>query len=201
MSRSRWNFLLLGSLSFPWLIGCTEETVTTSVPPVKTADDSVATAKPSDESPGTAPSERQGFDGLEFLVPEGWKKVPLSQFQMGIISAKFEIPEAGPDVTLTLSRSGGGVAANLDRWRGQFSQTRPEVTDTISVAGTDASLIDLEGRFSAGFGRDPMDGWRMIGVIAPISEQSYFMKLTGPVAEVEAAREAFLTFAGSAVRE
>lgn len=190
----------LGLLLFA--VGCAEEQ-SGPVPPTMTVADGEAPVKTeaADTAFSAAPSERQAFDGLKFVVPQSWKKVALSQFQMGIISAKFEMPEAGPDVTLTLSRSGGGVEANLDRWKGQVSSKSKEETETISVAGVDATLIDMEGRFSGGFGREPADGWRMLGVIAPLSDQGYFMKLTGPIDQVEAVEEEFRAFVKSAVRD
>ena len=120
---------------------------------------------------------------------------------MGIISAKFQMPDVGPDVTLTLSRSGGGLEANLDRWRGQFDSSRDEVTETLQVANADATLIDLEGRFSAGFGREPQDGWRMLGVVVSLKDQGYFIKLTGPVEEVKAVELEFRDFIKSARQE
>ena len=180
------------------IVGCAEEQPA-PVPPTMSVQDGAAPVKTEKADSSPAPSERQAFDGLKFMVPQSWKEVPLSQFQMGIISAKFEMPDAGPDVTLTLSRSGGGVDANLDRWKGQVSNKTKEETETISVAGVDATLIDMEGRFSGGFGREPADGWRMIGVIAPLSDQGYFMKLTGPINQVETIEEDFLTFVKSAV--
>lgn len=185
-------------------IGCAESGSEAPVPPVKTATDD---APPEEEhvaasdTPVVADSERQGFDGLEFVVPSNWEKVALSQFQMGIISAKFQMPDAGPDVTLTLSRSGGGIEANLDRWRGQVEASRDEVTETLQVANADATLIDMEGRFAAGFGREPEDGWRMIGVVVDLPDQGYFLKLTGPVAQVKKVEPEFREFIKSATRE
>ncbi len=82
-----------------------------------------------------------------------------------------------------------------------MAQSRGEITETLPVAGVDATLIDLEGRFSAGFGREAQDGWRMLGIIAPLPDQGYFMKLTGPVEQVAAVEDDFLTFARSAQLE
>ena len=181
--------------------GCGVETTNESTPPVMKADSAVDTSHETPTASATAPGERRGFDGLKFVVPAGWTDVPLSQFQMGIISAKFGMPEAGPDVSLTLSRSGGSLSDNLDRWRGQVTQSRGELTETLTVAGVDATLIDLEGRFAAGFGREAQDGWRMLGIIAPLPDQGYFMKLTGPVDQVKAVEDDFRAFAKSAQRD
>ncbi len=195
--------LLGGTVTSTTAIGCAESGSEAPAPPVKTATNDAATEEDvvASDTPSVADSERQGFDGLEFVVPSGWEKVALSQFQRGIISAKFQMPDAGPDVTLTLSRSGGGIEANLDRWRGQFEASRDEVTETLQVANADATLIDMEGRFSAGFGREPQDGWRMIGVVVDLPDQGYFLKLTGPVDQVKKVEPEFRELITSAKRE
>jgi hypothetical protein len=41
----------------------------------------------------------------------------------------------------------------------------------------------------------------MVGIIVPLSDQGYFLKLTGPVAEVAAVEEEFRNFAKSATQE
>lgn len=189
----------VGLAALLMMAGCAEESFPPPPPPVMTADSKPEIRNVPEQV--RLSGERRAFDGLKFSIPATWTEISLSDFQKGIISAKFSMPEAGDDVTLTLSRSGGGLDANLDRWRGQVQSSRPEITDTFSVAGVDASLIDLEGRFSGGFGREPEDGWRMLGVIAPLSDQGYFMKLTGPADQVSVVEEDFLKFAKSAVRE
>ncbi len=199
--RTNSSIVLLSSSILLVLWGCGDERTIESTPPVMTADSAESAGQETPVASATAPGERRGFDGLKFAVPSSWKDVPLSQFQMGIISAKFNMPDAGPDVSLTLSRSGGSLSDNLDRWRGQVTQSRGELTETLTVAGVDATLIDLEGRFAAGFGREAQDGWRMLGIIAPLPDQGYFMKLTGPVDQVAAVENDFREFAKSAERD
>ncbi|MEZ6122216.1 MAG: hypothetical protein R3C49_03445 [Planctomycetaceae bacterium] len=152
-----------------------------------------------DSPAGEAVTGRKSYDGLSFSVPDGWSELPLSDFQKGVVTAKLAMPNVGPDVILTLSRSGGGVEANLDRWRGQVEGSRQEISEELSVAGVAAKLIDLEGRFSAGFGKEPQDGWRMLGVIVPLSDQGYFIKLTGPVDQVAKVEAEFRSFLNSAL--
>jgi len=199
--RTHSSIVFLSSSVLLILGGCGDESTIVSTPPVMKADSAESSRQETPVASATAPGERQSFDGLKFAVPAAWKEVPLSQFQMGIISAKFSMPDAGPDVSLTLSRSGGSLSDNLDRWRGQVTQSRGELTETLTVAGVDATLIDLEGRFAAGFGREAQDGWRMLGIIAPLPDQGYFMKLTGPVAQVAAVENDFREFAKSAERD
>ncbi len=199
--RTHSSIVLLSSFVLLILWGCGYESPIESTPPVMKADTVESAEQETPVASATAPGERRAFDGLKFSVPAGWKELQLSQFQMGIISAKFGMPAAGPDVSLTLSRSGGSLSDNLDRWRGQVTQSRGELTEPLSVAGVDATLIDLEGRFSAGFGREAQDGWRMLGIIAPLPDQGYFLKLTGPVDQVAAVEDDFREFAKSAQRD
>lgn len=201
----RFRFPLLCITVVTLSVGCGEESFPPPPAPVLSNDTEmepetdVTTSAESDEV--RLPGERRPFDGLKFAVPAGWEEIPLSDMQKGIVTAKFSMPNAGPDVTLTLSRSGGGLEANMDRWRGQVSSSRPEIVDSISVAGVDSTLIDLEGRFSGGFGQGPKDNWRMLGVIVPLPDQGYFLKLTGPVEEVSAVEEEFRSFARSGAKE
>lgn len=197
----RLNSIACYSLITILAAGCVDESFPPPPPPVLTSDspDPPTAATASEEA--DLPAGRQAFGGLKFVVPTDWKKVPLSDFQKGVIAARFTMPKAGADITLTLSRSGGGIDANLDRWRGQVASTRPEIVDTISVAGLDATVIDMEGLFSGGFGKPPQNDWRMLGIIVPLSDQGYFLKLTGPTADVSAVEEEFLKFARSAIPE
>lgn len=187
------------------VVGCTEEPGPPP-PPVKAAssvvaEDSGTAAATSAGENSSASSERKAYDGLKFIVPAGWEEVPLSQMQMGILAAKFSMPAAAADVVLTLSRSGGSLEDNLDRWRGQFSSSRPEKVETMSIAGVQSTMIDLEGGFSPGMGRPDMADARMLGVIVPMEGQGYFIKLTGPADQVNAVEEDFKSFVKSAVKE
>lgn len=124
------------------------------------------------------------IDGIRFQVPAGWEQVALSPAQQGMISASFRIPDAGNDVKLTLSSVGGGIAANLQRWKGQF-QLKPgesPLEKTMRVDGVDAIWLDLRGTFDSGPAIDSQvaSGMRMIGVAIPRSPRDFYLKLTGP---------------------
>jgi len=195
--------VFLGVFALSFCMGCAEDPLLNTPPPVMTADraEERKANEKVDEDPPRVAGERQPYDGLAFAIPEGWEELPLSEMQRGIVTAKFTMPEDAPDATLTLSRSGGGIEANLDRWRGQVTQSRAEVSETITVAGIDATLIDLEGRFSGGFGKPPQDDARMLGAIVPLSDQGYFIKLTGPADQIAAVEDDFRVFLKSAARE
>lgn len=160
------------------------------------------------DAPGNAPgdstdgNESQGglqtFDGMAFRVPDSWQAQELSAMQKGIIAARFGIPEVDPEMTVTLSVSGGSKADNIARWEGQFSGGPPLQQEVLRTADGEADLIRLSGRFSPGFGRPPVDDWAMLGLIIPLPAQHYFVKLTGPQAAVDEVESEFLEFCRSA---
>lgn len=196
-------FTLLAAMSF---IGCTEKSEQSKAPPVMTAETDEATSDVGDQQEAKPAQPAGSFgrttvEGLAFEVPESWERVELSSFQMGIIAARFKINVDSEEITVTLSRSGGGTAANLERWRGQVESSRDEMLEEMTLAGQPAVLIDLQGRFSPGFGKPAADNQRMLGTIIEMPDQGYFIKLTGPAEAVSQVEDDFRNFLKSAVRK
>lgn len=176
--------------------GCQSEDSIDSPPTLSTDTDDTAGSKSNADS-GPARSEKQAFAGMEFRVPVSWKVSTLSPMQMGILAAKFTTGE-NSEVVITLSRSSGGLDANLNRWRGQVAQNQPEVLETLTVAGAEATLIKLVGDYSPGMGRPDLPDGCLLGVIVPQPRQDYFIKATGPAASVNEMEASFREFIASA---
>jgi hypothetical protein len=199
------NTLFIG-IALCSLPGCGEPLSEAPAPPVRKAVEASApeaSATQTDETPAAATGavssgEMQIFDGMKFFVPATWKSLPLSSMQVGIIAAKFGIPKISDQISLTLSTSGGSVEDNISRWQGQFQGGDPLQQETLTISGEQCTVVRLQGRFSPGFGRPSEDDWCMTGVIIPMSEQNYYIKLTGPRADVAAAEPEFLEFCRSA---
>ncbi|QDT89352.1 hypothetical protein [Gimesia algae] len=118
----KWIFLShLLTFSVCMIQGCGSEQLTEEDdPPVPMAPAQADSSFDTIESDLTTGGVTE-IDGIQFQVPFGWEQVALSPAQQGMISASFRIPHAGKDVKLTLSSVGGGIVANLQRWRGSFS--------------------------------------------------------------------------------
>ena len=128
-------------------------------------------------------------------VPAGWQEVPGGQF----LVAKFTIAGAdGATAAVNISSSageGGGLIGNVNRWRGQLGLPSSADADveksvtTLDVAGGKASLVDFTGT-DARTGRPT----RLIGVMVPQSNQTWFYKLMGDGGVVESQKAAFIQF-------
>ena len=138
--------------------------------------------------------------GVKFEIPAGWEEKTLSST---MIAGEYALPGAAGPGRLTLSTAGGGTAANMDRWKGQFQRgpADPEPTEApLTVAGKAATLIEVHGTYTDMFGGGgPKSKWQLLGVAIPIDQDhNYFVKLTGPSETLAARREEFLKFVESA---
>ena len=138
-----------------------------------------ATAPPTPSAPTpSVPSSEQ--------APAGWTVMEPGNMQ----AAKFGL-EGGAEVAVSVFPSDtGGLAANVLRWRRQLSL--PEVPEAELVA----SARPIEGAGDGAVVVDLENGDRgLSGAVVPRDGKWFFYKLTGPVAAVKAAREAFLNYA------
>jgi hypothetical protein len=181
--------------------GCGEKAA--DDPPTAVARSLDGENSPSTDSPPVEPDDKgtpgeprvRKFPGIELTIPAGWKEVELSDFQRGIIAAKYELPPAGSEVTLTISFVGGGIGPNLQRWVGQIKSTPADApkTETLKVQGVDAQWIDLRGTYNTSFGPKPgaKPNWRILGAAVPIQPQDCYLKLIGPRDVVAKAHDDF----------
>ncbi|MEM7516738.1 MAG: hypothetical protein AAF368_07420, partial [Planctomycetota bacterium] len=105
--------------------------------------------------------------GLRWDKPDGWQLGPGKAMRLVTF-----YPEGGEgaEVYLTaLPGHGGGMGANLNRWRGQMKQT-PLSPDDIAalprheVLGQKAPLLEMEGSFQ-GMSGGKVDGARFLGLV------------------------------------
>lgn len=126
--------------------------------------------------------------------PESWSLATPSSFE----KARFTVSEfrGSANVSMTVMQGdGGGLLENVNRWRGQLGLDPIEEKDLKDVLkpvkglGKDAHLVDINGTSR----RSQLEE-RLVGVIAPQSELTWFYKLMGTPSVVEKAREEFLDY-------
>ncbi len=151
-------------------------------------------AKEAEANGIVAPVEKP--EGLTWETPEGWVEAPATS--MRVANLRFGKNQEGECYFTILSGGGGGLAANVNRWRGQMGlepaeEAAIEALPLRTLFGKPATYLSLDGTFS-GMGAEPKDGYRMLGLISTDGGSTYFVKLTGPqelVAENQAKFEAF----------
>jgi hypothetical protein len=115
-------------------------------------------------------------------------------------------PKSGADITFFHFGAGGGgsVDENIQRWLRQFkSQPGAEKVEKKDLGGRPVTLVSTEGTFSSGMPGGPsapMEGYALLGAILEDQGGNVFVKMTGPKATVQSAREAFITFISTAKR-
>jgi hypothetical protein len=114
-----------------------------------------------------------------------------------MLLAKFLLGDGGGDVTVSVFPGDmGGVPAVANLWRGQLGLSEAsdaeiqKLTGSLDVMGGKAILIDMSGKKS---GQDT----RMIGVIAPRGDRTWFYKLTGVPTVADREKDAFIRFVQS----
>lgn len=127
--------------------------------------------------------------------PESWDLAT----PFGPEKARFSISEGligSANVSMTvLQGDGGGLLGNVNRWRGQLGLEPVEEGDLkdmlkpVETLGDKALLVDLTGTSK----RTQLEE-RMIGVIAPQGELTWFYKLMGTPDLVEKSQEGFLGY-------
>jgi hypothetical protein len=145
---------------------------------------------------GNAPSAGQPKPNWE--VPSAWKEIPGGQF----LVAKFALTgAAGTQANVNVSMSpgeGGGLLANLNRWRGQLGLgpvTEADLakeTQPLDLPSGKASTANIAGKDSRS-GKDT----RLLAVVIPRSGETWFYKLMGDAQVVQQEKESFMKFVQS----
>ena len=144
------------------------------------------------------PSKPKG-DPFIFDLPEGWNK--LAPTSMRVINLQ---PAGDPNTECALTilgGDGGGLAANINRWRGQIgleAVSEEEVAQLPKglLLGQDATIVDLRGNYS-GMGDTVQGDWGLLGYVLVTDQFTVFVKMTGPGDVLNTERANFEAFCAS----
>ncbi|MHC4991093.1 MAG: hypothetical protein ACYTGC_08950 [Planctomycetota bacterium] len=193
------HFLPIGQRSTAWILfailgvlpGCERDQVSSYSVPKEPAP-AAAPAAQAGQMPDTLPPPRAVSGDLAWDLPEGWRTSPNTS------SMRFATLGAGSDETtieIAISRLGGaagGVAANINRWRGQIGlpplgdQELIASTESFEAQGAQVVMVDLQGP-----GEGP-EAPRMLAAIIPSAGETWFIKVTATRAALDEHRAGFV---------
>ncbi len=155
--------------------------------------DVVAPESPVRPAPGPMAVAPKGLS--QWKVPEGWQSAAGNQFSL----AAFAVSEGPSLIQTTVSRAGGDLLENLNRWRGQLGlaawspQEMKKTAKTLSINGHDGTLVDFVGK-DARTGKPSC----ILGLIVQRDgEMAWFFKLTGDAELAQREKENFEAFVKS----
>lgn len=127
--------------------------------------------------------------------PANWLARPASQFRL--LNYAFGASGKGE---VYVSRSQGSVLDNVNRWRKQFAQqdlTAQELAalPKATLMGAEAIIVDADGRYAGGMGKEPVDGFALSGLVAKIGSDIITIKMVGPKEEVGAEKANLVEYA------
>ena len=159
------------------------DTASPTPPPATTA------AMPATMPGGLPAPDNSGLPSLQYTLPTGWEKKAPTVMRV----ASFGVTQDGKSADVSVIPMGGMAGGNLTnviRWRGQVGlgsieqDAMDKMTEKVVIAGQDADLFDI-----AGTGPD-----RIIASVLHRDDTSWFFKITGDAALVEAQKPAFVAF-------
>lgn len=159
-----------------------------------------ASGKPAGGTAAQAPTGGSAEAGTPaWTKPANWKdKAPGP-----MLTAAYAVESSGGQADVTISRlsgDGGGMAPNVNRWRGQLglspaaeAELQKSITTLEIGGGKGAYLADIKGTNVR-----TSKPARMIAIGVPAGGQTWFYKLMGDEAVVEKEKDALLKFVTSA---
>lgn len=131
-------------------------------------------------------------------APHGWLPLPATEFRL--LNYRFGDQGSGE---VWVSVASGGLLQNVNRWLGQFDApplTQAEMVDLARVpVGQigEGVWVEAEGLYRPGMGRPSKSDQGLAGIILENGERLLTIKMVGPVAEVQAQKDALKAFATS----
>jgi hypothetical protein len=141
-----------------------------------------------------AAEEPPAPEPLTFKTPEGWKAKTPGAFA----KLAFQVSRDGKNAEVTVSQlggKGGGLVANINRWRGQLglpAASNDQIhkdSKQIDIGGTKATYVQLLGPEAGGERKEILGA-----IVERQGGETWFFKMTGPAELVTGERATFEAF-------
>jgi hypothetical protein len=150
------------------------------------------------------PEQRPDFRSLlTWVVPEGWSESSTPDpMGMRLLDLRFGPNQEGECYISLMPGAGGGVEANVNRWRTQMAQPAYTADEIAGLPkkpffNREATYVAFDGDFKSFGAEEARTGYRLLGLIHSTEQATIFVKLTGPKALVEQNTAAFEAFCQS----
>ncbi len=143
---------------------------------------------------GLPAPDNSGLPALKYTLPADWKEKAVTQMRVASFSAGQSSQPADVSV-VPMGGTAGGDLANVNRWRGQVGLPQfgddelQKLVEKVEIASQPANLYDI-----AGTSPDSGTAQRILAAIWYRDDTTWFFKMTGEAALVEAQKPAFVTF-------
>lgn len=147
------------------------------------------------------------IDGLKSTPPSGWKETPSNSpmrfKQFTIPRDKADAFDAELVIFFFGPGQGGGIEANLDRWKKMFEAPEGKTidanskVDVLNIGKVKTTVLDVRGTYMykaspmAPGPAEPRANHRMLAVVFESPQGPYFMRFVGPERTVEKNRKEF----------
>jgi hypothetical protein len=168
-------------------------------PPPEPGSDMEGTDPTATENPHTMPggsmnpSRDDEPPAIAWTVPAAWHTLPNPS---SMRLATYGVPHTASDTVdaeVSVSRAGGDMASNIDRWTGQFQGAGPAKQQAHTVRGMTVTVVEIDGTYTNGMdpSSKPKTGWALLAAIVKTPGMPYFFKMTGPAGTVHGAKAVF----------
>lgn len=159
-----------------------------------------AAAAPTNPHAGLPSPNPAAATGLSWTKPAAWEQI---EHPSTMRKATYKLPKVDGDTAdgeMSVTQVGGGIDANIERWKGQFDLDGDAEVTEREINGLRVIVVSMKGTFKGGMMGGPADAnedWMMLAAIVDTKPQPHFFKATGPAKTLEAAREPFDGLVGS----
>lgn len=188
-------FLLISPLALCTLSSCKDDEIRTykvatdSAPEVSVApiDPIGAAPKPEEEKP----HDHAAHSGnVIWQAPEEWSQEVPGQF----LTAAYSLPDGGRVTVSKLGGDGGGLAANVNRWRGQVG-LEPLADDKIG--GQPMKIVDSEEGMLL-YNLNPENATEeaegILAAVLPLASETWYFKFSGSSGILKKSSGTFMEF-------
>ncbi len=177
---------LLLPLSLCVLASCKDDEIRT----YRVATDSASENPTPPASHAVTKESENTSSAVGWKAPEDWKPEKAGQF----LTAAYVPPEGGRVTVSKLAGDGGGLAANINRWRGQVGLKPLDDKDVngqplkIADSNEEMLLFNLTAENSA------PDAEGILAGVLPLKTETWYFKFTGPVGVLRKTEGVFAEF-------